>query len=117
MIKKAGRAHDAFMADNDNERQEPGSEPGGQNAQNSGTNEQTTGKKNGTCPLCQKSVSAVYRPFCSKQCADIDLGRWLNQSYSIPVYENDWQEQDVLDSKNQPSLYEVDIDKDFSPKS
>ena len=25
-----------------------------------------------------------FRPFCSKRCADIDLGRWLKGNYVIP---------------------------------
>jgi len=25
-----------------------------------------------------------YRPFCSRRCADIDLGRWLGGTYAIP---------------------------------
>lgn len=37
------------------------------------------------CPICGKSVSRRYRPFCSKRCADIDLGRWLGERYAIPA--------------------------------
>lgn len=37
-----------------------------------------------SCPVCQKDSDARYRPFCSKRCADIDLGRWLSGSYVIP---------------------------------
>ncbi len=37
-----------------------------------------------SCPICQKAADAKYRPFCSKRCADIDLGKWLNSEYSIP---------------------------------
>lgn len=37
-----------------------------------------------SCPICQKDSVAPYRPFCSKRCADIDLGRWLSGSYVIP---------------------------------
>ena len=36
------------------------------------------------CPECGKETVAKYAPFCSKRCADIDLGRWLNGSYVIP---------------------------------
>jgi len=36
------------------------------------------------CPICDKSTNAKYRPFCSKRCADVDLGRWLNESYVVP---------------------------------
>ena len=28
-----------------------------------------------------------YRPFCSKRCADIDLGRWLKEGYRVPTDE------------------------------
>ncbi|SEO12812.1 hypothetical protein SAMN04489859_103644 [Paracoccus alcaliphilus] len=36
------------------------------------------------CPICGKDSVKEYRPFCSKRCADIDLGRWLRGSYVIP---------------------------------
>lgn len=36
-----------------------------------------------SCPICRKVSDPNYRPFCSKRCADIDLGRWLNGSYVI----------------------------------
>ncbi|KAE9625079.1 MULTISPECIES: DNA gyrase inhibitor YacG [Parasedimentitalea] len=37
-----------------------------------------------SCPICDKETVATYRPFCSKRCADIDLGKWLSGSYSVP---------------------------------
>ena len=36
------------------------------------------------CPICRKPSSPQNKPFCTKRCADIDLGRWLKGSYSIP---------------------------------
>ena len=40
------------------------------------------------CSQCRKNpVSAQYRPFCSKRCADVDLGCWLNGGYRIPTDE------------------------------
>jgi hypothetical protein len=44
-----------------------------------------------TCPICAKTTDATYRPFCSRRCADVDLGRWLTGSYVIPgeAVEND----------------------------
>jgi endogenous inhibitor of DNA gyrase (YacG/DUF329 family) len=39
------------------------------------------------CPICGKPASSSRRPFCSARCADIDLGRWLKDSYSIPTDE------------------------------
>ena len=37
------------------------------------------------CPICRKPTANAYRPFCSKRCADIDLGRWLGEGYAIPA--------------------------------
>jgi uncharacterized protein len=42
-----------------------------------------------SCPICGKPVAPGYRPFCSRRCADVDLGRWLNESYSIPAESED----------------------------
>jgi uncharacterized protein len=39
------------------------------------------------CPICGKPGAAGYRPFCSKRCADIDLGRWLKESYRVETEE------------------------------
>ncbi len=35
------------------------------------------------CPICQKVSDLVAKPFCSRRCADIDLGRWLKGNYVI----------------------------------
>ncbi|MGD9861699.1 MAG: DNA gyrase inhibitor YacG [Pseudodonghicola sp.] len=40
-----------------------------------------------SCPICKAKTDPKYRPFCSKRCADIDLGNWLTGSYSIPSEE------------------------------
>lgn len=38
------------------------------------------------CPICAKEFEeAKYRPFCSRRCADVDLGRWLTGGYAIPA--------------------------------
>ena len=36
------------------------------------------------CPICGKPRDLKYTPFCSRRCADIDLGRWLKGGYVIP---------------------------------
>ncbi len=36
------------------------------------------------CPICSRETDAKYRPFCSKRCADVDLGKWLSGSYAVP---------------------------------
>lgn len=35
------------------------------------------------CPICKKDSVEKYKPFCSKRCADVDLGKWLNESYTV----------------------------------
>jgi endogenous inhibitor of DNA gyrase (YacG/DUF329 family) len=40
-----------------------------------------------SCPICGRKGDSRYRPFCSRRCADIDLGRWLTEGYAIPVDE------------------------------
>lgn len=42
-----------------------------------------------TCPICRKPSTRAAYPFCSKRCADIDLGRWFSGSYAIPAAEED----------------------------
>ncbi len=41
------------------------------------------------CPICGAATRAAVRPFCSKRCADIDLGRWLGGEYRIAVRDGD----------------------------
>jgi len=43
-----------------------------------------------TCPICKKESSPQSEdaPFCSNRCRIIDLARWSDGSYSIPVQEN-----------------------------
>lgn len=37
------------------------------------------------CPVCRKAPPLkAFRPFCSRRCADVDLGRWLKGGYAIP---------------------------------
>lgn len=36
------------------------------------------------CPICGKLfVGDDYLPFCSKRCADVDLGHWFNGNYAV----------------------------------
>ncbi|GAB6053424.1 DNA gyrase inhibitor YacG [Magnetospira thiophila] len=48
------------------------------------------------CPRCGKPAVHGYRPFCSKRCADLDLGKWLSEDYRIAAEEapgeNDYAE-------------------------
>lgn len=48
-------------------------------------------QKGAKCPVCAKPAVAASAPFCSKRCADVDLGRWLDGDYRIPTAEEgDW---------------------------
>ena len=49
-------------------------------------------KRPGKCPECKRPTSPQYRPFCSKRCADIDLGRWLGGGYVIAGGNSDADE-------------------------
>lgn len=42
-----------------------------------------------SCPICKAPTAADYRPFCSRRCADVDLGRWFNGAYSVPSFRFD----------------------------
>lgn len=37
------------------------------------------------CPICNKPVVAEFKPFCSKRCGEVDLGRWLTEGYALPA--------------------------------
>jgi endogenous inhibitor of DNA gyrase (YacG/DUF329 family) len=36
------------------------------------------------CPICGKPSTDASKPFCSERCRDVDLNRWLSNSYAIP---------------------------------
>jgi endogenous inhibitor of DNA gyrase (YacG/DUF329 family) len=54
------------------------------------------------CPICKKLVESSDDktassdrsnfPFCSERCKLIDLGRWLDGQYQIPVAHDDLDE-------------------------
>jgi endogenous inhibitor of DNA gyrase (YacG/DUF329 family) len=41
------------------------------------------------CPMCRTPVELrsknEYFPFCSKRCKMQDLGKWLNEEYTMPM--------------------------------
>jgi len=59
------------------------------------------------CPICQRSADAVYRPFCSRRCADLDLHRWLSGAYGLPMLEDDdpdgSRDRDHIEGAPQPN--------------
>ena len=52
-----------------------------------------------TCPVCGKPREAKFAPFCSRRCAQIDLGRWLKGNYVIPGAEPDKGGKPELDDE------------------
>jgi endogenous inhibitor of DNA gyrase (YacG/DUF329 family) len=54
------------------------------------------------CPTCKRPVPIPSDtepmgafPFCCERCKLIDLGRWLDGKYQIPIDEDDDEEKDV----------------------
>ena len=42
------------------------------------------------CPICHTGISLEgdlpgFFPFCSDRCKSVDLGRWFDEQYSVPV--------------------------------
>ncbi len=44
------------------------------------------------CPVCGKPATEASKPFCSERCRDVDLNRWLSDSYKIPAARDDDEE-------------------------
>ena len=54
------------------------------------------------CPICGKEfIDMKYRPFCSKRCADIDLGNWFSGKYKFEATELDDEDLDKLEKIQQ----------------
>lgn len=47
------------------------------------------------CPICGRPAVEQHRPFCSRRCALIDLGRWVGGNYRVPAHGNDDAEEDL----------------------
>ena len=37
------------------------------------------------CPQCGGQAIKPHTPFCSRRCAQLDLGKWLNEDYRVPA--------------------------------
>ncbi|HEY1602437.1 MAG TPA: DNA gyrase inhibitor YacG [Pirellulales bacterium] len=52
------------------------------------------------CPICNRvfeSGESQAMPFCSSRCRQVDLGRWLDESYGLP-FEPEQEPSDDLKS-------------------
>jgi endogenous inhibitor of DNA gyrase (YacG/DUF329 family) len=47
------------------------------------------------CPICGKPAVEQHRPFCSRRCALIDLGRWIGGNYRVPDAQINEEEEDA----------------------
>jgi len=68
------------------------------------------------CPICQRDVTEPAAdgprgafPFCSERCRLVDLGRWLDGKYQVPVEPDDAEGADeanveVWDDPNKPQV-------------
>lgn len=46
------------------------------------------------CPICGKPSTEAAKPFCSERCRDVDLNRWLSNSYAIPGRKEEDEDAD-----------------------
>ena len=64
------------------------------------------------CPLCQQPAVAPYTPFCSRRCAQLDLGKWLTGAYAIPAFETmDDKDVDTLLAEHE-AKFAQQVDED-----
>jgi uncharacterized protein len=67
---------------------------------------QPTPKPTPRCPVCGKPRDARFRPFCSRRCRDVDLGRWFNQAYAIPVAPSGDEEEVEVEGEGEGEAQE-----------
>ncbi len=55
------------------------------------------------CPICKQLAQPEFRPFCSKRCADVDLGRWLKGSYVVAGQDGEADDVSSDGPREEPS--------------
>jgi hypothetical protein len=57
------------------------------------------------CPICGKSARPradnPSAPFCGPRCKQVDLGKWLDEAYRVPVADSSDEPSD--DDRNEKS--------------
>ena len=56
------------------------------------------------CPVCAEPVDLVATPtvpFCSERCRLVDLGRWLDERYTVPLPPRRGDEDDPESSPDE----------------
>ena len=57
------------------------------------------------CPICKREFDPTQTkamPFCSSRCRSIDLGRWLDEEYSLPHLPD--PEDDETPAEDRPAV-------------
>ena len=54
------------------------------------------------CAICGKPVVPEFRPFCSTRCKQVDLNRWLTESYRVPAKPALDDEEDAPTRPDEP---------------
>lgn len=59
------------------------------------------------CPICEAVFDwehSAALPFCSPRCKMIDLGRWLDERYSLPIdrAEEEWADTSDIHRAGNP---------------
>jgi uncharacterized protein len=52
------------------------------------------------CPICDHpfdSDQSIALPFCSQRCKRIDLGRWLDERYALPIERPEQADAEAAD--------------------
>ena len=53
------------------------------------------------CPICDRPAAPRTEnrsfPFCSPRCKAVELGKWLNEEYRVPVDPSTAEDEDALD--------------------
>jgi endogenous inhibitor of DNA gyrase (YacG/DUF329 family) len=62
------------------------------------------------CPICGKPARAraenASAPFCNPRCKQIDLGKWLDEAYRVPLADSSDEVVDVNREDRGESLNE-----------
>ena len=64
-----------------------------------------------TCSTCGRSFEAdtsPHRPFCSRRCQQLDLGRWLDEEVQVPHEGGPQSDEDARDGP----VREIRFDED-----
>lgn len=57
------------------------------------------GKTKRGCPICGKPSGSAYQPFCCQRCQQVDLGRWLKETYRVSTEERPGEQEAGADDE------------------